>query len=200
MAQAKHSEAPADSTPAGIKKKPVLILAMVAVLALTVGGGAAWFFLGKKSGHEVAKPKPAAPPVFLTLEPFVVNLSGDVQHFLQVGIDLRVADGNVSDQIKVHLPEIRNSVLLLLSSKSVEDLATIEQKNQLRAEIREAVNKPIGVVSAATKPPATPEPQEGGAGEAHAAEAPPAEVSAPAKESEKPAGVLEVLLTSFVIQ
>ncbi len=115
------------------------------------------------------------PPVFVTLEPFVVNLAGEVQHYLQVGIDLKVAEAKVGDRIKAHLPEIRNGVLLLLSSKNVEDLGTLEGKNRLREEIRVAVNHPLGV-------------GDGVAGE---------DSHGSAEEGE---GVREVLLTSFVIQ
>jgi flagellar FliL protein len=178
--------------------------AAIAVIALAIGVGGSWFFLGHKGGGDEhaqakAKSKPAAEPLFVTLEPFVVNLAGDVQHFLQVGIDLRVADNSVSDQIKVHLPEIRNGVVLLLSSKKVEDLTEIDQKNRLRAELREVVNKPLGISTPPAKAAAAP--AAGGeapqaVGEAHAAE--------PAKRAEAEAapdsGVLEVLLTSFVIQ
>ena len=185
-------------------KKSLLMGAAIAVVALAIGVGGAWFFLGHKGGgdeHAQAKPKPkpTAAPLFVTLEPFVVNLAGDVQHFLQVGIDLRVADNSVSDQIKVHLPEIRNGVILLLSSKKVEDLTDIEQKNRLRAELREVVNKPLGIN---TPPPKAAAAHAAGAeanqpvGEAHAAEqAKPAEA-----EVAQDSGVLEVLLTSFVIQ
>jgi flagellar FliL protein len=134
--------------------------------------------------------------VFVTLEPFVVNLAGDVQHYLQVGIDLRVVDGHVTDQIKVHLPEIRNGVLLLLSSKSVEDLSSVEQKNLLRAQIREVVNKPLGIDTPTAKPEA---PKAEAIGEAQAAEPPAAKV-AEHKADAADAGVLDVLLTSFVIQ
>jgi len=177
--------------------------AAIALVALAIGVGGAWFFFGHKSGDEhaqaKAKPKSTAAPLFVTLEPFVVNLAGDVQHFLQVGIDLRVADNSVQDQIKVHLPEIRNGVLLLLSSKKVEDLTDIEQKNRLRAELREVVNKPLGIY---TPPPRAAAAAAAGGeasqpiGEAHATEQPkPAEA-----EAAQDIGVLEVLLTSFVIQ
>ncbi len=124
----------------------------------------------------------------------MVNLAGEVQHYLQVGIDLKIADDHVKDQIKAHLPEIRNGVLLLLSSKQIDELATLEGKNRLRAEIREAVNQPLGFHTPAAKLVAAP--AEGG-GEAHAAEAPPAADGAAQQAAE---GVLEVLLTSFVIQ
>ena len=108
--------------------------------------------------------------MFVTLEPFVVNLAGDVQHYLQVGIDLRIVDDHVNDQIKLHLPEIRNAVLLLLSSKSVEDLSSMEQKNRLRDELREAINKPLGIDTPAPKPKDAEPAKAGGIGEAHAAE------------------------------
>ena len=106
----------------------------------------------------------------------------------------------MSDQIKLHLPEIRNGVLLLLSSKKVEDLASVEQKNRLRDEIREAVNKPLGIDTPAPKPAET---AVGGAappvGAAQAAEAPKPAVVA-IRGSQVDSGVLEVSLTSFVIQ
>ena len=181
----------------GKKKGKLLIVVGVAVL-LVAGGAAAWFLLGsgKKAEHAAeAKTAAKAVPIFFTLDPFVVNLAGEVQHYLQVGIDLKIADEHLKDQIKVHLPEIRNGVLLLLSSKQVDDLSSLEGKNQLRAEIRAAVNQPLGIHTPAPKPVA-PAGEESASGEAHAAEAKPAE-----RAAEEPAeGVLEVLLTSFVIQ
>lgn len=198
---AKQTEAPAETpaAPAG-KKKRTMLIAGLGVLLLGGGSGAAWFFMrGDKSDKPAhAKPKkPSGPPVFLTLDPFVVNLAGDVQHYLQVGIDLRVADNAVSEQIKVHLPEIRNGVLLLLSSKTVEDLSSVELKNLLRAEIREAINKPLGIhTPAATSAEPAAAPPEALSGTASV----PAAAAAHPAPAEEESGVLEVLLTSFVIQ
>ena len=102
----------------------------------------------------------------------------------------------------MHLPEIRNGVLLLLSSKKVEDLASVEQKNRLRDEIREEANKPLGIETLAPKP----------SSETAVASPPPPSSAVAVKgiETAKPAGtipsspaetgVLEVLVTSFVIQ
>jgi flagellar protein FliL len=205
---AKHSEPAAEAASSAKQKKIPVVLIGVAVLALAAGGGAAWFFVGHKSEPNTAaeaKPKHVKAPVFVTLEPFVVNLSGDVQHYLQVGIDLRIVDSHVHDQIKMHLPEIRNAVLLLLSSKSVEDVSSMEQKNRLRDELREAINKPLGIDSPAPKPKDADAAKTEGIGEAHAAE-PKADTKTESvkKDEHKPdnseAGVVEVLLTSFVIQ
>jgi flagellar protein FliL len=203
---AKHNEPPPAEPGPGKPKKRLVLIGAAAAIALLIGAGAAWFFIGHKSEPQPAtaqpKPKHSAPPVFVSLEPFVVNLAGDVQHYLQVGIDLRITHSHVPDQIKLHLPEIRNAVLLLLSSKRVEDLATVEQKNQLREEIREVVNKPIGVNTPAPKPNPGPEaPKAEGMSEARAAE--PATAAPPKADphrSDSEEGVVEVLLTSFVIQ
>jgi len=174
----------------GKKKKGLLIIAIVGLVVLLAGGsGAAWFFMSKgKEDHaaEAEKPKPKSPPVFVTLEPFVVNLAGEVQHYLQVGIDLKVAEPAVGDQIKVHLPEIRNGVLLLLSSKNVEELGTLDGKNRLRAEIRSAVNRPLGIETTAAP--------------AHGAKAGSDAHGVDVDAGHLGEGVQEVLLTSFVIQ
>jgi flagellar FliL protein len=181
---------------AGKKKKGLLLVVGAAVLTLALGGGGAWFFLsGKKetAGAEAkAKPKDEHPPMFVTLTPaFVVNLAGENDDYLQVAIDLKVADSKVPDRIKAHDPEIRNAILLLLSSKHREELVTLEGKNQLRQDIRAGVNAAIGIEA---PQPAAPGEGTAAVGEAHASETP------AAAADEHPAGVLDVLLTSFVIQ
>ena len=198
------SEVQVETTGAqGGKKKGRLVIIIGVVAALAVCGAGAWFMLGKgKSAEHAEKVVANTPPIFFTLDPFVVNLAGEVQHYLQVGIDLKIADEHVKDRIKAHLPEIRNGVLLLLSSKQIDDLSSLAGKNQLRAEIREAVNQPLGVHTPAAKPPAAA-PEAAGAGEAHAAETKPAADGAKAaggSAQEPTDGVLEVLITSFVIQ
>jgi flagellar protein FliL len=197
----------------GGKKKKGLLLAVAAgvLVMLALGGGGAWFFLSGENQDTAAaavtvkpKPKDEPAPVFVTLDPFVVNLAGEASHYLQVGIDLKVADAEVPDQIKTRLPEIRNAVLLLLSSKQADELGTLDGKNRLRQEIRGAVNRPLGIETPLPPVPATAgdshAAQSGpGVGEAHASEAP----AGAAPEHADPAhaqGVLDVLLTSFVIQ
>jgi flagellar FliL protein len=195
-----HTEA----AEAGVaKKKGILPIIVVGLVMLGVGSAGTWLILRPAAEDEPvakAKPVPKSPPTFFTLEPFVVNLAGEAQHYLQVGIDLKVADEHVKDQIKTHLPEIRNGVLLLLSGKQVEELASLEGKNLLRAQIREAVNRPLGIDTPAPRAAPRPEGEQ-----AHSAQGEPADSDASGmaagESGEEPAeGVLDVLLTSFVIQ
>ncbi len=208
---AKEPEA-APAPAAGKKKKPILLIAIVAVVLLAGGGGAAFFLLGGKKDKgdehaEEAAEEHAKPPVYVTLEPFTVNLTSEgAERFLQVGIDLKVSAPDIADKVKLHLPEIKNGILLLLTSKRVEDLSGIEGKNALREEVRDIVNKAIGLYKAPAAPKPTIEKTDAATDEKHAEDKPAEEKPAEDKSAEKPAakapkvGVTDVLLTSFVIQ
>jgi flagellar protein FliL len=123
------------------KGKGKLIIIAVAALAVLAGGGAgAWMFLKKphdgKAAHKKEEKK-KAPPVFVNLEPFTVNLQPDQEdaHYLQTDIVLQVADEKMVEPIKVQMPIIRSSILLLLSSKSAQELGSAQGKRKLAQEI-----------------------------------------------------------------
>jgi flagellar FliL protein len=148
MAMAKDKGKPAAEVAEGAPKKgkgKLLIIIIAAVVLLGGGGGAAWYFLkAKKTGGEeqVKHEEPAKPPVFVKLEAFTVNLTADGEdHYLQTDVELKVADAKVSDNIKAHMPEIRNNILLLLSSKTAGALSSMEGKQKLSNELKEQVNK-----------------------------------------------------------
>ena len=202
--QPEPSAAPdAEGAPAK-KKKPILIIAIVVLVLLVGGGAAAWFLLGGKHAEEEVDA--SKPPVYVTLEPFTVNLTSEASdRYLQVGIDLKVSAPDIEGKVKLHLPEIRNGILLLLTSKKVDDLASIEGKNTLREEIRDIVNKAIGYYKAPAVPKPTIEKTDEHGGDKPAEEKPaekPAEEAGGEKPASKPPknGVIDVLLTSFVIQ
>lgn len=118
------------------KKKGRLIIIIAAVLLLGGGGaGAGWYFgfRSKPAGEEAPKPKKIVP-VYLNLEPFVVNLTGS-DNYLQVGVVYALETNEVSEAIKTHLPAIRSRILLRLSAKSVAELGSVEGKNKLTEEI-----------------------------------------------------------------
>lgn len=225
---ADETPAPAEeSAEGGKKKKPKLLIIIIAAVALlAIGGGAGWYFLMHKTPKEgeaaehVEEKK--TPPVFVTLDPFTVNLASEAaDRYLQVGMDLKVSGPEVGDKIKQHLPEIRNGIVLLLTSKGVEELASVDGKNRLREEVRDIVNKPLGYLkepSAETHGAGDKKPEDKSAEQKpteeksteskpaenadHLSEPPPGE---PTVEKPKPRpapkeGVLDVLLTSFVIQ
>lgn len=118
------------------KKKGKLVVILAAVLALAGGGaGAGWYFgfRAKPADQEAPKPKKVVP-VYLNLEPFVVNLSGS-ENYLQVGVVYALENNEVSDAIKTHLPAIRSRILLRLSAKTVAELGGVDGKKKLSEEI-----------------------------------------------------------------
>jgi len=143
--------------PSGGKTKLVAIIgAAVLVLGLG-GGGAAWYFLHGSGDAEAAEPakkehtsskkkkkKDEAPPEYVAIEPFTVNLQpehGD--QYLQVAFTLQVDSPEQVEAIKTNMAKVRSRVLLLLSGKKASEISTVEGKQQLAGEILAAVNEPF---------------------------------------------------------
>ncbi len=135
-----EADASAGKKPAWKKWLPIALLALV-------GAGAAggWFmWKGNSSKKESAEPQAAAPqpPVFHPLEPFTVNLNGDGL-FLQTALTLQLASQKDVDQLKLYLPQVRSRLLMLISSKSGEEISSTEGKQQLIEEIMARVREPF---------------------------------------------------------
>lgn len=146
--KAKTEEKSADGAAGKPKKTKLIILVVVAVLLIGGGGGAAWFFMAgssKKSPDAAKKEDPGKPPIYVSLDRKTYNLpSADGEpHFLMLAVDIRVADQAVADRIKQLMPEILNGMLMLISSKTVEDLTPLEGKKKLSDDIVSTVNAPL---------------------------------------------------------
>lgn len=87
-------------------------------------------------GAPIQNPGRKGAPQFLPVDTFTVNIQGDgSEHYLQVGITLQTVDGPTNEKVKEYLPGIRNSLLLLLTSKQVDELKTLAGKEKLASEI-----------------------------------------------------------------
>jgi flagellar FliL protein len=136
-------EAPAVKKP----KKKRIVIALAVLFLLGAGGGGAWYFMGGDEGAtSSAESKPVAPkpPVFVILDQFTVNLQAETSdQFLQVSMTLQVTDQSQEDIIKQYMPQVRNRLLLLLSSKKASDILSIEGKKKLSEEIIAQVKLPF---------------------------------------------------------
>lgn len=144
MAKDPKPEAEAEVPAPGSKKKLIIIIAAVVLLA--GGGGAAWFMMKPKAGAhnvEAKHEEPAKVPVFMTLETFTLNLQPDPdEKFLQLDMQLQVANNEVADTLKTQMPVVRNRLLFLLTSKKSSEILTMEGKKQLSDEILAELKKP----------------------------------------------------------
>lgn len=139
-------------------KKLIIIIALVVVLLAVAGAGA---FLMMSGGNEeeledeeyaeenVKKPAKkkkdnSAPPVFVNLDPFTVNLVPEVgDQYLQVVLSVELDEATSQATLAMMMPRVRNNVTLLLSSKKASDLQSKEGKEQLASEIQDEINSAI---------------------------------------------------------
>ena len=199
------------------KKGKLLIIVSALVLVLGAGGGGAWFFLKPGDPNAAKAEAPAKPAVFMPLEMFTVNLApqdGGQTQYLQAGLTLKLGEQVKEATIKDKMPEIRDRILMVLSSKKASDVLPAEGKRKLAQEIVAAVIAVVGVPPA--KAPAALVQAEPAPGEAAAAEPPAkkkaaakaegeaeeAEAAPPPKPVRKVAAApqIEVLFTSFIVQ
>jgi flagellar FliL protein len=143
--------------PAG-KGKLKLILLIVLALLLVVGVsiGATWYVMhSTKSKPDatadvVSNVKPAA--IYESMAPaFVANFNqSGRQRYMQVSITLLARNQADLDALKVHMPVIRNNLVMLFSAQSFDALATPIGQEMLRqkatASVQEVAQKEVGKV------------------------------------------------------
>lgn len=211
--------APADAAAPAPKGKKKLIIIVAALVLVLGGGGAAAMVIMKKKAAEaeaaaaadedggetkahaapkkkVAKDEHKTPPVFMPLEPFVVNLADkDADRFAQVGITLEVEDAKASEELKAYMPAIRNGVLMVLSHKTSKELMEVSGKQLLAASIKREAVRPLGFD--------LPDPEKAKADEAaddDEDQAPKKKKKKKKAEVEEDTPVKQVLFSSFIIQ
>lgn len=89
----------------------------------------------------------AAGAPYEKLEPFTVNLLGNLHQVAQVSLTLKPVTLTIGDKIKLYMPVIRNNVILLLSGKTPEQLTSLDGKQKLILETRQATNQALGMTS-----------------------------------------------------
>lgn len=74
--------------------------------------------------------------------PFVVNLAGDSGiKFVQVSVQIRVATTEAVNAIKKHNPAIRDAMIMLISTKTPQQMNSRQGKEELRKQALEAIRK-----------------------------------------------------------
>ncbi len=79
------------------------------------------------------------------LEPFAVNLAGPgFNHYLRISLGLSLKQEDDVTRIKDAAVEVRDGLLMLLSSKNAEELLTADGKTLLRKQIADRINAAVG--------------------------------------------------------
>ena len=146
------------------RKKKIIKLAVIGLLALVILGGGGWFaywkFLapegtpmipfigggGEEGGADGEKQmEEEAAGEVVTLPTFLVNLADPLgRRYLKLTVEVEVLNGDVVEEVNMSEAKVRDAIILLLSSKSYTDLASLESKILLKNEIVERLNQVLG--------------------------------------------------------
>ncbi len=129
------------------KKKKLFMFIGIAVLLVLISVGATFFIVSKMMGSKHASEDESssesseaaevvvAPAIYYPLKPnFTVNYDvNGRQRFLQTEITLMYRDAEILKTLELHMPAVRNGLVMLLSSQVFDELQTAEGKEKLRA-------------------------------------------------------------------
>ena len=147
MATTTAPQQAAPASPGPLKR--IILIVLIAIIAAGAAGAGVWFFMSKRtpapaSATTAAAPAPLPVPLFFPLESMTVNLQSDdgQQHFLRIGLTLKLNDPKTQQELSDHMPEVRSRILLALSNKHPEELAPLEGKRALATELQTLIEQP----------------------------------------------------------
>ncbi len=136
----------------GFPKKWIII--GVVVLVLGGGGYAAWdFFLAKRfldrnnpqteqTRHSTAQVRDETFGSIYKMDSFIVNLlDREGKRYLKTTIEFEVENDDITKKLTRRTPQLRDAILLLLTSKSFEDISKPEGKLRLKNDLIVRVNQ-----------------------------------------------------------
>ncbi len=167
-AKATEDGAAADSGAADEKKKKIKKILMIAGLGILLVGISVGATVGvlklmapkkvssetaaeasdehadSESGDKAHEPsEPILPIIYYALKPnFTVNYDvNGRQRFLQAELTISYRNPAALKVLELHMPAVRNGLVLLLSSQVFDDLQTVEGKEKLRSDALKIVQE-----------------------------------------------------------
>ncbi len=136
--------------------KKLLIIIIAALLVLVLGAVGAFFALKKsgaggeeglevaadEEGEEAGTEGAELPGAIFPLETFIVNLTVKGS-FLKTAVQLEFARPELPPNIENDVPKIRDVIIRILSSKNATEILSVEGKDKLREEVKNAVNEAL---------------------------------------------------------
>ena len=126
--------------------KKLIIMIVLGLVVLGMGAGGAMFFMGSKEepvemadedGMAEGEMMEEEMSIYHELHPaFVANFSGkSKKKYMQVYIVAMAREEAVIEDLKMHMPAIRNDVLMTLSATKSEEIETVDGKEALRQKV-----------------------------------------------------------------
>jgi flagellar FliL protein len=153
--QAKAEDQPKDN-------KKIFIIIGAVLAALAVGGGGMYLIGGKGGGAKQQEPakaekaaeggekgaakegEAAAASSSYALEPFIVNIyDGQEMRYLKLKVEFELSSSLAKAEIDSHLAPLRDAILILLTTKTMQEIQDLQGKNTLREQILAAAAKTV---------------------------------------------------------
>lgn len=135
-----------EAQPAPKSKLKLIVLAST-VLLLGVGGFFGWkWYAGRKVASETTQ-KPEEMTIVYPLKSFIVNLAdkkGVGKRYLKLTLEVEVAGEEQRALVNHKEPQLRDTILLLLSSRTIAEITSMEAKLELKQILLARMNRAIG--------------------------------------------------------
>ncbi|MDA8083601.1 MAG: flagellar basal body-associated FliL family protein [Nitrospiraceae bacterium] len=136
------AEKPKDAGKRGSKK--LIIIIAVAAIVLGAGGFLGYrMFFGHSKGKDGHGSNPEVKSALVAIDPFVVNLT-EHGRYLKVTMQFELADSANQPLVLEKMPNLRDTIITLLSSKSADAVSGPEGKLQLKDELLLRANQAVG--------------------------------------------------------
>lgn len=99
----------------------------------------------QKGGKEGEETHPPLKAKLVELPTILVNLADPLgRRYLKISIEIEVKGKNPGAIVEKKMPMIKDALILLLSSKTYDDLASLQKKYELKMEIAQRLNQIFG--------------------------------------------------------
>ena len=151
MAKEKNTDQEAEQESvkkSGKKLSLKLLVTVLAILLLGTGAyfGYTYFYTGSKNATNATKKdqpdKTNQKTSMVSLPTILVNLADPLgKRYLKMTAKLEVQGDNAKTMVQDNMPKIKDSVIMLLSSKSFQDLSSMDKKIRLKKQIVKRINQ-----------------------------------------------------------
>lgn len=155
---AAKAEVAAPAPQGGGGAKPILYIVLLVLNMIVLGGVGYMLFQNKKKEaaepkieqvinaeahkqHEEANTEKEFIGKVIPLETFVINLAGSKgRRIAKINMEIEIEGESVAEEIDKRKAQIRDIIIILLSSKTYEEVSARDGKESLRSEIKDTVN------------------------------------------------------------
>lgn len=158
MAEEKAAEAAA--TGSGTGQKPILLIALAVINMIVVGGVGFMLYKNRQlesqrasidqviegekqtqAVEKVVEEEATSVGQVIPLETFIINLAGSKgRKIAKVNMELEIKGEAVAGEIEKRKAQVRDIIIIILSSKTYEEVSSREGKDNLRTEIKDTIN------------------------------------------------------------